>query len=107
LIHLSTVTVSKSSNQPWVNIESARWVNIQSARTHPSSPPSLVPKYRPKNSTVPPFLPFNHNMRNPMIALKNIYFYRKFASKAEIAGLLGTSGRAKERRWNVYECASH
>ena len=33
LIHLSTVTDSKSSDRPWVKIQSAGWVKIQSART--------------------------------------------------------------------------
>src|ERR1700690_228652 len=33
LINLSTVANSKSSNRPWVNIQSAGGVNIQSART--------------------------------------------------------------------------
>ena len=32
-VHLSTVANAKSSNRPWVNIQSAGWVRIQSAPT--------------------------------------------------------------------------
>jgi hypothetical protein len=89
------------STSSWV-FTSAR----QSQTTRPWLPAFLASKFQPKTAYVPPFFPFNHKMRKSMIVLKNIYFYRKFASKAEIAGLLGAGGRAKARGEIVYECAS-
>jgi hypothetical protein len=91
------------------NTSTRDWVFTSPPCTAPLTfwlPASLAPKYHPKTAHLPPFLYFNFKMRKSMIALEKIYFYRKFASKAEIGGLLCIGGRAKERRWNVYECAS-